>query len=567
MIAPGPVVPLPSRNVNPALKHTRTMATLLKKYLYRDFGPGKGEHIVYRAPLAIPLGHKNSIGKKSTLGQRLISHTAGLLVLYTYALVILVNGGWKLGLSREERERRRRLAANRAALWALDREPYPGVKHRFYTDRETGHRTHYVESGDTSPGSELVILLHGFPDSYYSYRHQLTSPSLRNAHLVAIDLPGFGGSDSLTEYNPSNVLGTVARFVLAMKSKKSHDRCIIVGHDWGSIVTCRLASECPKGTFSRAVIINGLHPTLFKDNVNHNITSFTRTAKSTIFVHHPLHILFSPSRAKRDFARINKSWTKNITPILSQARHSHYIFPFRLPWMPFARCLPVMGDYFVLRHVSKMAKCNDEASYLANSLGPGREQCAGVVRDVVGYGESVKARKGSELDEMISYYRDGLSFYPWEEKDKPFSLRRAPGPHDREEEQNDTTGQGGRFKCPAIVIWGSRDEFYSPKLVHHGWGKMFCYDNKMGGSATVMLGKSGHWAHVGSRGRTVINGIMEWCIEEGGNIGRPERDVIGRGARATGGNERDIEGHVEGVREFQRLVPAWYGDSATVTCY
>lgn len=48
---------------------------------------------------------------------------------------------------------------DRVSLWALDREPYRGVKHRFYTDKETGHRTHYVESGDTSTDSELVILV------------------------------------------------------------------------------------------------------------------------------------------------------------------------------------------------------------------------------------------------------------------------------------------------------------------------------------------------------------------------------------------------------------------------
>ena len=48
---------------------------------------------------------------------------------------------------------------DRTSLWALDREPYRGVKHRFYTDKETDHRTHYVESGNTSRDSELVILV------------------------------------------------------------------------------------------------------------------------------------------------------------------------------------------------------------------------------------------------------------------------------------------------------------------------------------------------------------------------------------------------------------------------
>jgi len=67
---------------------------------------------VYKPPMPMPQGQGNTMEKKSTLGHRLLSHTAGLLVLYTYALVILVNGGWKLGLSREVRERQRKLAAS-----------------------------------------------------------------------------------------------------------------------------------------------------------------------------------------------------------------------------------------------------------------------------------------------------------------------------------------------------------------------------------------------------------------------------------------------------------------------
>lgn len=71
-------------------------------------GPGKGECIVHRTPMPVPQGRK-----KSKLGQRLLSHTAGLLVLYTYALVVLVNGGCKIGFRREKRETSTKLAASK----------------------------------------------------------------------------------------------------------------------------------------------------------------------------------------------------------------------------------------------------------------------------------------------------------------------------------------------------------------------------------------------------------------------------------------------------------------------
>ena len=79
-----------------ALNHG-VMVALFKNLFYRNTmtGPGKGECIIHRTPMPV-----RQEQRKSTLGQRLLSHTAGLLVLYTYALVILVNRGCK----RDKRE-------------------------------------------------------------------------------------------------------------------------------------------------------------------------------------------------------------------------------------------------------------------------------------------------------------------------------------------------------------------------------------------------------------------------------------------------------------------------------
>lgn len=107
MIAPRPKA-LISLSI-PALPHTRVMVALLRRFLYPEkmAGPGKAERISYSAPVLTTRGKSK---KRSTFSQRLLSHTAGLLVLYTYAVVILVRGGWSFGFSREQRERRRKLA-------------------------------------------------------------------------------------------------------------------------------------------------------------------------------------------------------------------------------------------------------------------------------------------------------------------------------------------------------------------------------------------------------------------------------------------------------------------------
>lgn len=72
---------------------------------------------------------------------------------------------------------------------------------------------------------------------------------------MALDLPGYGGSGDLEEYDATGVLEAVSQFVLAMKDKYIHakvdspaekGKVILVAHDWGGIVGFRLASEAPQ---------------------------------------------------------------------------------------------------------------------------------------------------------------------------------------------------------------------------------------------------------------------------------------------------------------------------------
>lgn len=95
--------------------------------------------------------------------------------------------------------------------------------------------------------------MHGFPDSWVLWREFLTRQKLDNETVyVALDLPGFGGSDSLPVYDADNVLETVTAFVLGMRERciqeEDDDRgqVVIVSHDWGAAVASRLASEAPQ---------------------------------------------------------------------------------------------------------------------------------------------------------------------------------------------------------------------------------------------------------------------------------------------------------------------------------
>lgn len=126
--------------------------------------------------------------------------------------------------------------AARERLWSLDQRPY-GLDHRFCTLRN-GTKLHYVESvqhNQSSP-SNLIIFLHGYPDSYALWKDYLKNPRLASkANMIAVDLPGFGGSDSLASYGPAQVLEAITEFILKMRELHlSNDagKVVIVSHDW-----------------------------------------------------------------------------------------------------------------------------------------------------------------------------------------------------------------------------------------------------------------------------------------------------------------------------------------------
>lgn len=82
----------------------------------------------------------------------------------------------------------------------------------------------------------LVLLIHGWPESWYSWRHQLTALAAAGYRAVAPDMRGYGASDkpqAVEDYDIHHVTGDVASLVTALGEEKA----ILVGHDWGAIVS------------------------------------------------------------------------------------------------------------------------------------------------------------------------------------------------------------------------------------------------------------------------------------------------------------------------------------------
>lgn len=83
--------------------------------------------------------------------------------------------------------------------------------------------------------------------------------------MIALDLPGYGGSDSLERYGATEVLEALTEFIVAVREQYGVDppnvrkptrRVIIVAHDWGAVLGFRLAAEAPQ-LADRFIATNG----------------------------------------------------------------------------------------------------------------------------------------------------------------------------------------------------------------------------------------------------------------------------------------------------------------------
>lgn len=112
-----------------------------------------------------------------------------------------------------------------------------------------GLRLHYAQRGD---GGRLVILLHGFPECWYSWRHQLLSLGDRYT-VVAVDLRGYNLSDKPPRVEDYRV-GLLVDDVLGVVRHFGAREAAIVGHDWGALVAWAFAYKHPECVWKLAAL-------------------------------------------------------------------------------------------------------------------------------------------------------------------------------------------------------------------------------------------------------------------------------------------------------------------------
>jgi len=115
-----------------------------------------------------------------------------------------------------------------------------------------GTRFHIAEAGE----GPLVLLLHGFPQFWWTWRAQLASLSAAGYRAVAADLRGYGGSDKPPRgYDLITAASDAAGMVRALGEANA----VVVGHDWGGLVAWTMATYYPKVT-RRLAVVSVAHP-------------------------------------------------------------------------------------------------------------------------------------------------------------------------------------------------------------------------------------------------------------------------------------------------------------------
>ena len=148
-----------------------------------------------------------------------------------------------------------------------------------------GVRLHVAQAGPAD--GPLVVLLHGFPEFWYSWRAQIAPLAAAGYRVWVPDQRGYNRSDKPPRVRDYTI-ETLAADVLGLLDAAGAAQATIIGHDWGAAVTWWLAAYHPDRV-ARAAVLNVPHPAVMARTI------------------------------RRSWRQLRKSW---------------YIFFFQLPWLP-----------------------------------------------------------------------------------------------------------------------------------------------------------------------------------------------------------------------------------------
>lgn len=268
--------------------------------------------------------------------------------------------------------------------------------HEGYADLDEV-RLHYVESGE----GPLVVLLHGFPEFWYSWRFQIPGLAAAGFRVVAPDMRGYNLSS-----RPSGVeaydVDRLADDIRGLVAERGADSAFLAGHDWGAAVAWAAAMNHPD-VVRRLAILNVPHPRRF------------------------LHGVRNPRQ-------LAKSW---------------YMFFFQLPWLP-ERVVRTRDWWFFRLGFEHDAR---PGAFSAEDIDRYREAWSqpGATTAMINYYRSVFRQSPKRAEARIRQV-DAPTLVIWGERD------RYVEPELAEPERRDVPNLEGVVRLPEATHWVHHDE-------------------------------------------------------------------------------------------------------------
>src|SRR5688572_31185299 len=202
-------------------------------------------------------------------------------------------------------------------------------------------KLHFVESGS----GPLVVLLHGFPEFWYSWRRQMPALASAGFRAVAPDLRGFNDSPKprdIAEYRLTRVIDDVAELIEQLGAP-----CMLVGHDWGGLVAWYLAMSRPE-LVQKLVVLNIPHPVPFLRELRRTLSQKLRMSYQLFFQPPLLPELLMPfvlprllrGYTREEIAEYRRAWAKP-GALRAMANYYRAIRRYRGELMPLIRRIDV----------------------------------------------------------------------------------------------------------------------------------------------------------------------------------------------------------------------------------
>ena len=186
----------------------------------------------------------------------------------------------------------------------------PDLRHE--TVRVNGISMHYVTAGS----GPLLLLLHGFPEFWYSWRHQL-APLAKQFTVVAPDQRGYNETEKPGwGYSVDVLVADVVELIAAL----GHERALLVGHDWGGAVAWATAIARPQRV-ERLAVLNVPHPARFVEQLRRSPRQLLRSAYMGFFA---LPTLPELALSASNYAAIERALRRDLGAAISDEEIAAY---------------------------------------------------------------------------------------------------------------------------------------------------------------------------------------------------------------------------------------------------